>query len=91
MDILSQINFNLEDRFRQNIVGSFSFICLCPLFVFQTTRTKYEWSQVVAVISDLANACKPVPSLQKVQLYSFTLQTSSSCVNVVVRCTVGEE
>ena len=60
---------------------------------FQTTRTKYEWSQVMAVISDIrqsvSNACKPVPNLQKVQLYSFTLQTSSSCVKVVVRCTVG--
>lgn len=39
----------------------------------------------------LSNACKPVQRLQKVQVYSFTLQTSSSCVKVVVRWTVGEE
>ena len=32
------INFNLEDRFRQNIVGSFQFICLCPLFVFYLAK-----------------------------------------------------
>ncbi len=38
VDILSQINYNLEDRFRQNIVGSFSFKCLCPLFVFYLAK-----------------------------------------------------
>jgi len=38
VDILSQKNFYFEDRFRQNIVGSFSFICLCPLFVFYLAK-----------------------------------------------------
>ena len=57
---------------------------------FQTTPT-YEVGMVSGSGSHLPNACKPVPRLQKVQLYSFTLQTSSSCVKVVVRSTVGEE
>ena len=34
VDILSQINFNLEDRFRQNIDGSFHDLYVCAHCLF---------------------------------------------------------
>ena len=42
VDILSQINFNLEDRFRQNIDGSFHDLYVCAYCLFFTMQSDSE-------------------------------------------------
>ena len=42
VNILSQINFTLEDVFRQNIVGSFHDLYVCAHFSFFTLHSDSE-------------------------------------------------
>ena len=60
-------------------------------YYFQTTRTEYEWSQVVAVIFDLCLSLTLVNLFRGCKKYNCTVLHYRRVVAVsrVVRCTVG--